>query len=97
MESRPMPPISAGKQRFCLEVGLRRLADDYQVCADEIEHDEIFSALDRTRPSAVQVFNLNADRFLPNRHQNSELVESQRVGGLRTYPHLYVSAYSEPE
>jgi hypothetical protein len=38
-ESRPMPPISAGKQRFCLEVGLRRLADDYQVCADEIEHD----------------------------------------------------------
>jgi hypothetical protein len=33
---------------LALQVRLRRLADDYQMRADEIEHDEIFSALDRT-------------------------------------------------
>jgi hypothetical protein len=30
---------------FALQVRLRRLADDYQMYADEIEHDEIFFGL----------------------------------------------------
>jgi len=34
---------------FALQVRLRRLADDYQMYADEIEHDEIFSALGADR------------------------------------------------
>jgi hypothetical protein len=38
---RPMPPLSAVSTDVPLQVSLRMLADDYQMCADVIEHDEI--------------------------------------------------------
>jgi hypothetical protein len=39
--SRPMPPPCTRQHRHDLQVTLRRLADDYQMRADELEHDEI--------------------------------------------------------
>jgi len=39
--SRPMPPPGARQHVAVLQVPLRRLADEYQTIADELEDDEI--------------------------------------------------------
>ena len=62
----------------------------FQMCAEEIEHDEIFRPwIVRGLQLRLQVFNLNADRFLPNRHQ---IASSLSLNGLEDFALILIFA-----